>query len=298
VGATGLLIQPLRSQHSELCYGFILYADGSACGGISCSACDATDGTTAAATTDRTSQLGNGHSAQPLQHSRLVPLLGWSADSGCSRELYSQLVVAPVLLLDARSQGSYEHAGFDELAAALLQGAHHTAEAEEAAASSADDGSQQQDACHSAGLQAGAEAAGGGNGAAAGVGLQNHAGSSHRMPSVAQGSQQQLPEVVAGGAHIAEGSTAGGQAACPAAGEAAPGAAGDVFGSCQQVLITGYGRQVEAPSHEWLQQQSAGAGAADTAQPQLQIARPGMNVKLYRSVSRSFSGTLLIGRAV
>ncbi|KAG2493274.1 hypothetical protein HYH03_008411 [Edaphochlamys debaryana] len=43
-------------------------------------------------------------------------VLGWTADSGYCEELYSALAEAPLVLLDARAQGSAEHAGFDDLA--------------------------------------------------------------------------------------------------------------------------------------------------------------------------------------
>jgi hypothetical protein len=43
------------------------------------------------------------------------------ADSGYDEGLYRQLSVAPVVLLDGRSGGSSEHAGFDQ-----LQGAGET----------------------------------------------------------------------------------------------------------------------------------------------------------------------------
>lgn len=42
-------------------------------------------------------------------------VLGYSADSGYSEELYTHLLKAPVLVLDGRSEGSREHASFAEL---------------------------------------------------------------------------------------------------------------------------------------------------------------------------------------
>ncbi|EFJ43790.1 hypothetical protein VOLCADRAFT_95922 [Volvox carteri f. nagariensis] len=44
-----------------------------------------------------------------------MPVLGWTADSGFDEALYEQLSVAPVLLVDARANGSEEHAGFGQL---------------------------------------------------------------------------------------------------------------------------------------------------------------------------------------
>jgi len=44
-------------------------------------------------------------------------VLGYSADSGFSRELYHHLLAAPVLVLDGRDQGSEEHASFEEIEA-------------------------------------------------------------------------------------------------------------------------------------------------------------------------------------
>ncbi|GFR47176.1 hypothetical protein Agub_g8869 [Astrephomene gubernaculifera] len=43
------------------------------------------------------------------------PVLGWTADSGYDEELYGDVAEAAVLLLDARAEGSQEHAGFHEL---------------------------------------------------------------------------------------------------------------------------------------------------------------------------------------
>ncbi|GLC33150.1 hypothetical protein PLESTB_000365000 [Pleodorina starrii] len=43
------------------------------------------------------------------------PLLGWTADSGFDEALYDHLSEAPQLLVDARSEGTEEHAGFNEL---------------------------------------------------------------------------------------------------------------------------------------------------------------------------------------
>lgn len=42
-------------------------------------------------------------------------VLGFSADSGFCEELYAHLLEAPVLVLDARPEGSAEHAGFTEI---------------------------------------------------------------------------------------------------------------------------------------------------------------------------------------
>lgn len=42
-------------------------------------------------------------------------VLGYSADSGFFRELYAHLLEAPILILDGRSQGSSEHASFEEI---------------------------------------------------------------------------------------------------------------------------------------------------------------------------------------
>jgi len=47
-----------------------------------------------------------------------APVLGWTADSGCCERLLARLAAAPAVLVDARAQGSAEHAGFDEVAAA------------------------------------------------------------------------------------------------------------------------------------------------------------------------------------
>ena len=49
-------------------------------------------------------------------------MLGWTADSGYDAELYEQLDLAPMLVVDARAKGSPEHAGFSELEA--LSGLH------------------------------------------------------------------------------------------------------------------------------------------------------------------------------
>jgi ribonuclease BN (tRNA processing enzyme) len=42
-------------------------------------------------------------------------VLGYSADSGFSEELYRHLLAAPLLVLDGRLEGSTEHASFEEL---------------------------------------------------------------------------------------------------------------------------------------------------------------------------------------
>lgn len=293
VGATGLHIQPLRSQHSELCYGFVLYAGASPpCRTISCTACHAAGITAEAAaevaTTSSPSQQPSNrcghHAARSSQvSSRLVPLLGWSADSGCSEELYAQLAVAPVLLLDARSKGSYEHAGFDELAALLLPaGGEGTAAGDELPASSTSTNGSSPGAEVQ---QAGAEAAGGKDSnasEAAGLsGLQRHGvgGNLCVLPG-AQGGPGGAGSRAGEGEGLAaarqtdgEGGVAGGAAAAPPA---------DVFARCRQVLLTGYGRQAEAPSQEWLQQQGTAlaGGGRQGSQQLLQVARPGMHVKL------------------
>jgi ribonuclease BN (tRNA processing enzyme) len=45
------------------------------------------------------------------------PVLGYSADSGWNRRFYDQLATAPLLVLDARAEGSADHASFDQVAA-------------------------------------------------------------------------------------------------------------------------------------------------------------------------------------
>lgn len=44
-------------------------------------------------------------------------ILGYSADSGYDEGLYKHLLEAPIVILDARAQGSPEHASFDEIEA-------------------------------------------------------------------------------------------------------------------------------------------------------------------------------------
>ena len=43
------------------------------------------------------------------------PVLGWSADSGYDVNFYNKLAEAPVMVLDARQTGSYDHAGFENV---------------------------------------------------------------------------------------------------------------------------------------------------------------------------------------
>ena len=43
------------------------------------------------------------------------PILGWSADSGYDVQFYAKLAAAPVVVLDARQTGSYDHAGFENI---------------------------------------------------------------------------------------------------------------------------------------------------------------------------------------
>eukprot|EP01062_Namystynia_karyoxenos_P029932 TRINITY_DN22419_c0_g1_i1.p1 TRINITY_DN22419_c0_g1~~TRINITY_DN22419_c0_g1_i1.p1 ORF type:complete len:587 (+),score=183.28 TRINITY_DN22419_c0_g1_i1:89-1762(+) len=43
------------------------------------------------------------------------PVLGWGADSGYSPDYYEALAAAPVLVLDARAGGSYDHASFEDV---------------------------------------------------------------------------------------------------------------------------------------------------------------------------------------
>jgi ribonuclease BN (tRNA processing enzyme) len=50
-------------------------------------------------------------------HDRGRPILGFSADSGHDDAFYDKLAAAPVLVLDARTAPSKEHAGFDEIIA-------------------------------------------------------------------------------------------------------------------------------------------------------------------------------------
>jgi ribonuclease BN (tRNA processing enzyme) len=45
------------------------------------------------------------------------PVLGYSADSGWNSAFYSRLAAAPLLVLDARAEGSHDHASFEEVRA-------------------------------------------------------------------------------------------------------------------------------------------------------------------------------------
>jgi hypothetical protein len=155
VACTGLHIRCVRSQHSELCYGFLLYRSVRSQGGAG---------------------PGGG----------LVPLLGWSADSGCSAELYRQLAAAPVLLLDARRQPSHEHAGFEQLAGALAQQRRQgwLAEAGAGAVSSAaEDGVAAEVGSTDEGCAA---AAAGEDGRLAAAGAQAAAGPSSQLPGASE----------------------------------------------------------------------------------------------------------------
>ena len=68
-----LSIIPYRSQHSERCFGFVLFYMNR-------------------------------------------PILGWSSDSGFEPNFYQQISTqTPVLILDARQTGSYDHAAFDDV---------------------------------------------------------------------------------------------------------------------------------------------------------------------------------------
>jgi len=50
-------------------------------------------------------------------HDATGPLFAYGADSGYDAALYERLFAAPEVLIDARAEGSAEHAGFDEVAA-------------------------------------------------------------------------------------------------------------------------------------------------------------------------------------
>uniref|UniRef100_T1IJW3 Replication protein A subunit n=1 Tax=Strigamia maritima TaxID=126957 RepID=T1IJW3_STRMM len=65
-------ISCVRSQHSEPCYGFVLYEEDQ-------------------------------------------PLLGFTGDSGFNAELYDLVFTAPNVVIDARTNISWEHAGFEEV---------------------------------------------------------------------------------------------------------------------------------------------------------------------------------------
>ena len=71
-----LWIQVLRAQHSELCYGFLLF---------------------------RTDNQDD------------QPILAFSGDSGCDHLFFDQLWRAKMLFLDGRKVGTWEHAGFSEI---------------------------------------------------------------------------------------------------------------------------------------------------------------------------------------
>ncbi|CAF0781950.1 unnamed protein product [Didymodactylos carnosus] len=67
-----LCLKVARSQHNELCYGFVLYCQNK-------------------------------------------PILSFSGDSGFNQNFFHFLYTAPVILVDGRDKGTYEHAGFDEI---------------------------------------------------------------------------------------------------------------------------------------------------------------------------------------
>ncbi len=72
-------IQVVKSQHSETCYGLLVYCRGKPC-------------------------------------------FSFTADSGFNEEYFSTLWnFAPVVLIDARAEGTYEHAGFDEVESFVLR---------------------------------------------------------------------------------------------------------------------------------------------------------------------------------
>lgn len=52
-----------------------------------------------------------------ILHDATGPLFGYGGDSGYDAALYERLFAAPKVLIDARAEGSAEHAGFDEVAA-------------------------------------------------------------------------------------------------------------------------------------------------------------------------------------
>ncbi len=210
VASTGLHLRCVRSQHSELCYGFVLYHSSCSSAGASSSA---------------------GSGAAGEGSGGLVPLLGWSADSGCCELLYAQLAEAPVLLLDARRQASREHAGFEQVAELLAEQGRRSRRGEVAAAPAA--------ACK----PAAAAAQGGGAG------------------SGARGC----------GTLVAE-------RAPPAAATTAAAGPGGPWGGVSHVFITGYGRQEEAPSEEWVQQQARAGGM------RLRVAQPGHMIQLWPTV--------------